>query len=134
MHDRPDPDELLAAVAAFLRDRVMAGAAGSQVAFHARVAANTLDIVRRQLALAPAALRREHALLVALLDAEPALDAARLNRLLCERIADGTLTLDTPGLADCLWQITLDKLAVDQPSYETYLRCRRDAPPGTEDR
>ena len=48
--------------------------------------------------------------------------------MLCERIASGAMTLDTPGLAACLWQITLDKLAVDQPSYETYVRSLREDP------
>jgi len=42
--------------------------------------------------------------------------------LLCERIAAGEMDLATPGLAETLWQITLDKLAVDQPTYDTYLR------------
>ena len=54
--------------------------------------------------------------------------------MLCERIADGVMDLDTPGLAACLWQITLDKLAVDQPNYETYVRCLRDAAPHPEER
>jgi len=127
MQDRPTPEQLLEAVAAFLRDHVMPGAASGQVAFHARVAANALDIVRRQMALAPAAHARELVALTKLLGVEPGCDVAQLNRLLCERIADGAVGLDTPGLADCLWQIALDKLAVDQPSYETYVRHQRGA-------
>jgi Domain of unknown function (DUF6285) len=123
MQDRPAPEELLEAVAAFLRERVVvAGAADGAAAFHARVAANALDIARRQMALEPASRQREHAALVKLLGADAGHDVARLNRMLCERIASGTMDLGTPGLAACLWQITLDKLAVDQPSYETYLR------------
>ena len=54
--------------------------------------------------------------------------------MLCERIAQGVVDLGTPGLADCLWQITLDKLAVDQPSYETYVRMQRNAKPDDKDR
>lgn len=126
MQDRPNPEELLEAVASFLRDHVVPATAGS-VAFHARVAANALDIARRQITLAPEVQAGEHAALVKLLDADPANDVAQLNRLLCEHIADGTMDLDTPGLAACLWQITLDKLAVDQPTYETYVRCLRTA-------
>jgi uncharacterized protein DUF6285 len=121
MQDQPTPLELLEAVAAFLREHVVPATTGP-VAFHARVAANALDIARRQLELAPTANEREHAALVKLLDADPADDVAQLNRLLCEHIANGTMGLDTPGLAACLWQITLDKLAVDQPAYETYVR------------
>lgn len=133
MQDRPTPEELLAAVAAFLRDQVMPATPGP-LAFHARVAANALDIARRQMALAPAAQQREHAVLVALLGADPGADVAQLNRLLCDRIADGTIGLHTPSLADGLWRITLDKLAVDQPGYETYLRSLRDAERDDKDR
>jgi Domain of unknown function (DUF6285) len=122
MQDQPTPEQLLEAVAAFLREQVVSASAGA-VAFHARVAANALDIVRRQITLASATHEREHAALVELLDADPANDVARLNQLLCERIASGAVALDTPGLAACLWQITLDKLAVDQPNYETYTHC-----------
>jgi len=134
MQDRPTPQELLEAVAAFLRDHVVPGTASGQVAFHARVAANALDIVRRQMALAPGAHEREHAALATLLGADPGHGVAQLNRMLCERIAAGAMDLDTPGLAACLWQITLDKLAVDQPSYETYVRSLRDAQPDSKDR
>jgi hypothetical protein len=121
MQDRPTPDELLDAVAAFLREQAT-GVSGGPAAFHARVAAHAIDIVRRELLLAPAAVAREHALLVRLLKADSSHDVAQLNRLLCERIAAGEMTLATAGLAEALWQITLDKLAIDQPSYDTYRR------------
>jgi hypothetical protein len=45
-----------------------------------------------------------------------------LNRTLADRIAKGEIDLQTPGLADHLWQTTMDKLAVDQPSYASYKR------------
>ena len=45
-----------------------------------------------------------------------------LNRVLCETIAKGEVDLQTPGLADHLWQTTMDKLAVDQPNYASYKR------------
>ena len=45
-----------------------------------------------------------------------------LNRALAERIASGEADLQTPGLADHLWQTTMDKLAVDQPNYASYKR------------
>jgi hypothetical protein len=44
------------------------------------------------------------------------------------------MNLDTPGLTACLWQITLDKLAVDQPTYQTYVRSLRDGAPDPKDR
>src|SRR5512138_3912645 len=111
MQDRPTPDELLDAVATFLHEQALASA---PLAFHARVAIRAIDIVRRELQLGPAAAAREHALLAHLLKADAPGDLAQLNRMLCERIAAGEIGLDTPGLADALWQISLDKLASDQ--------------------
>lgn len=135
MHDLPTPDELLAAVSRFLRDE--AGPAlgrnaplpdGAALAYQSRVAANMLDIVRRQVALSPATDAAERARLQALLG-EPG-DLATLNRRLAGRIADGNLSLATPGLADHLWRTTLDKLAVDQPGYATYRRVAEATLPG----
>jgi hypothetical protein len=122
MYDRPDPVEQLAAVAEFLRDQVMPRVDG-QLAFHVRVAANMLDTVSRQTRLAPEAEAAELARLRNLLgsgDNKATLDD--LNRELCERIALGRFDIDTPGLCDHLWRVTLDKLAVDQPRYDTLLR------------
>ena len=45
-----------------------------------------------------------------------------LNRALADKIAKGEVDLDTPGLKQHLWQTTMDKLAVDQPTYATYRR------------
>lgn len=131
MQDRPTPTELLEAVAAFLREQVVPAVDGT-LAFHARVAANALDIARREL-LADADAQQadgERASLQALLDSsEPDLDA--LQRTLCRRIADGALDLATPGLADHLWRSTRAKLAVDQPGYGSYLRSLDPTSPGT---
>lgn len=124
MQDRPDPIELLEAVAAFLREQVVPASDGA-LAFHARVAANALDIARREL-LADAdaqASAAELASLRTLLDDDTAdADIALLQRRLCQRIADGDIDLATPGLAAHLWRITRAKLAVDQPGYGTYRR------------
>ncbi len=119
MHQRPDPQDLLAAVALFLREQALPQLP-EHAAYHARVAANMVDIVRRQLELAPAAEAAELQRLRALLRQDGSL--AELNALLCERIAHGRIGLDTPGLAEHLWRSTLDKLAVDQPAYESYRR------------
>ena len=121
MQDAPTAEQLLEAVAAFLRGRVV-GATPGPLAYHARVAANALDIARRELALAPAAVVRERAALAALLQCDPSLDVQQLNRMLCERIARDEVDLQTPGVAEALWRITLDKLAIDQPGYDTYRR------------
>ncbi|MFT4102008.1 MAG: DUF6285 domain-containing protein [Burkholderiaceae bacterium] len=127
MQDTPTPVQLLTAVAVFLREQAMPQLSG-HTAFHARVAANAIDIVIRQLQAQPVdeplELARLHALLGSgKIPRQPDEDELRaLNRELCGRIADGRLTLDTPGLADHLWATTLSKLAVDQPKYESYRR------------
>ena len=132
MQDRPMPTELLEAVAAFLREQVVPAADGT-LAFHARVAANALDIARREL-LAEADTQQaagERAALQALLCDSTEADIDALQRMLCRRIADGALDLATPGLADHLWRTTRAKLAVDQPGYGSYRRSLDPTSPGT---
>jgi hypothetical protein len=130
MQDTPTPDDLLAAVAGYLREQALPQLQG-QAAFHARVAANAVDIVRRQLSLSPGAEAAEAASLSRLLGVDGSLP--ELNNLLCQRIARGEMGLHTPGLAAHLWRVTLDKLAVDQPGYESYRRLSNPrAAPDTE--
>jgi hypothetical protein len=74
VNDRPSADELLAAVERFLRDEVIPALEGPR-RFHARVAANVLSIVAREVAGGDADLRGEWQGLAALLDREPALPA-----------------------------------------------------------
>ena len=118
MQDRPRAPELIEAVREFL-ERILPELKGHS-AFHGRVAANVLDIVKRELELAPATDAAEHARLRALLGADGTLD--ELNRLLCRRIASGEMALDAPGLVAHLRETTLAKLAVDQPRYPGYRR------------
>lgn len=126
MQDSPNAAQLLSAVVAYLRQDAgpaLAAAGQSALAYQARVAANMLEIARREITLAPASDAAEQARLQALLPDEAALpgaDLVRLNQALAERIAQGDLGLHTPGLAEHLWQTTLDKLAVDQPKYASY--------------
>ncbi|MEW6643513.1 MAG: DUF6285 domain-containing protein [Pseudomonadota bacterium] len=117
MQDRPDPVELIRTVAGTLRDKLMPQLAGS-AAFEARVAANALDLVVRQLTLAGPGEAAELARLQALLGTAGSL--ADLNHMLCERIASGAIAADDVALRDHLWATTLDKLAVDQPTYAAY--------------
>ena len=37
-------------------------------------------------------------------------------------VAEDEINLATSGLAEHLWQTTMDKLAVDQPNYASYKR------------
>jgi hypothetical protein len=117
MQDQPTPSEILGAVARFLKEVVAHETTGA-TNFNVRVAANALEMMRRQLELAPAAEARELTSLKALLGAEGEL--ADLNAELARRLAAGELDIATPGVADHLWDVTLTKLAVDQPTYWGY--------------
>jgi Domain of unknown function (DUF6285) len=129
MLDSPTPVEILEVVAAMIRDQLVPQLAPDAV-FHARVAANAIDLVRRQLqtgdALEAASLVRLQQLLGQQLLGPQLLghqsDAAALERELCERIRSGSLTTDSPGLIDHLMACTLAKMSIDQPSYASYRR------------
>lgn len=130
MQDTPNPSEILAAVARFLKDEA-APALSGHLAFQARVAANALEMMRRQIELAPAAEAEALARLRALLGQDG--DVMSLTAELSRRIAAGEADLTTPGLADHLWTTTLAKMAVDQPTYAAYrasLAERQDGPKG----
>jgi len=114
MMDQPSILELVEAVRAFLETRAMPELKG-HTAFHARVSANALGIVARQLAQGEAASAREKQGLIALLGHDGSLDD--LNRELCKLIRDGSIGLDTPGFADHLLATTKDKVLIDQPTY-----------------
>ncbi len=98
MQDRPTCDELLAAVERFLTDQIVPHGDGPQ-AFHARVAANALRIVRRELAHADDHLAREWAGLERLLGPAPEAPGPTRNAFgeavtarteeLCARIRQG---------------------------------------------
>jgi len=117
MQDQPTPSEIIGAVAAFLKTVVAPQTAGA-LSFQARVAANALEMMRRQLDLAPAEDAAEHARLTSLLGRDG--DLAALNADLAHRIETGAMDLSTPGLTEHLWATTLAKLAVDQPTYAAY--------------
>ncbi|MEQ8282994.1 MAG: DUF6285 domain-containing protein [Parvibaculum sp.] len=119
MQDQPTAAELVEAVAEFIRNHAMPQLQG-HTAFHARVAANALDIVKRELEIAPAANAGEEARLKDLLGRDGTLE--ELNRELCARIESGVVGLDTLGLTDHLWTTTLTKLAINQPNYSGYKR------------
>ena len=117
MQDQPTPSEIIGAVAAFLKTQVAPQTTGA-LSFQARVAANALEMMRRQLDLAPAEDAAERARLTALLGRDG--DLVDLNTELARRIEAGLADLSTPGLADHLWATTMAKLAVDQPTYAAY--------------
>jgi hypothetical protein len=114
MMDQPSMLELVEAVRAFLEQRAMPELKG-HTAFHARVSANALGIVARQLAQGEKAAGEEHAGLVALLGHDGTLE--ELNRELCRNIREGAIGLETPGFAQHLTETTKAKVLIDQPTY-----------------
>ena len=120
MPNRPTADELLEAVRDFIEQRALPDLRGRN-AFHARVAVNAIDIVRREIEGGGTAVAKERARLLGLLGANGAhLSTEQLSRELCHRIRAGEIGLATAGLAQHLWQTTLERLAIDQPKYATY--------------
>ena len=117
MFDEPTVDELLATVARLLRD-TLPPQLNAADAFQARVAANALELVRRELAQGDAARAATGQRLAQLLGRdgqEPPLP--ELQAELARRIRAREFTPATPGLIDALRQHTLAKMAVEQPSH-----------------
>jgi hypothetical protein len=119
MLDQPNAEEILEVVARMLREQ-LTGQVPASAAFQARVAANALDLVRRQIADGDRLERESHARLRALLGHDGQADA--LERELCERIRERRLDASTPGLMEHLMASTLAKMSIDQPSYASYRR------------
>lgn len=128
MQDRPDARELLDAVRGFLEQQVVPALDGTRQ-FHARVAANVLAIVGRELADGERALGDEWRRLVALLDVEgeepprdgTALLAAvrELNGELAARIRVGAADAE-PWRASVVRHLRTtadDRLAIANPRY-----------------
>ena len=124
MQDRPSAAELLDAVRGFLEKDVVPALDGT-AKFHARVAANVLAIVGRELTLEPGHLAAEWQRLDALLGTEPmpedpatlAAAVRRRSATLCERIRSGEADED-PFRAAVLDHVTATvraKLAITNP-------------------
>ena len=108
-HDVPTVTELIEAVREWLTGASTGGGAVSP--FHARVAANVLAMVERELVLGP-----EH-------DARHAERLARLgvgdDAELAAAIRDGRLDDRLPEVRELVWESVRDKLAVANPRYLT---------------
>ena len=117
--NRPTRDELLEAVVEFLEKRVMPKL-DKHTAFHTRVAANLLNIVRRELEQGPKLDAEEVERLKSLLGEDGTLED--LNAELCNRIRQGDLDHRNPDLMEHLFLTTMGKVSVDQPIYSAYQR------------
>ena len=114
MITHPRTEELAEAVAAWI-DQIWPSL-DPRNAFLARVAANALATVRRELTLGAAAEAAAVARMGEVLGRTGGYEA--LNGELCARIRAGELTVETPGLLLALRVMAADQLAIDQPSYK----------------
>ncbi|MEH6570928.1 MAG: DUF6285 domain-containing protein, partial [Halioglobus sp.] len=109
----PMPAELLESVALFLRDDLSAHL-NPEMGFLARVAANSLGIVQREIVYGPQLATGEHGRLKTLLESDGKID--NLRRELVNKLR-GTMDLDQPGLAEHLRLTVAGQLSIDQPKY-----------------
>jgi hypothetical protein len=108
-------EQLLEAVRLFLKEAE--GQLSGRLAFHAKVAANSLAIVEREIAQDP--------------DGAEATALAPFGgaTALCEGLRDGSLLAEDPALLRAIREAALARLAVDNPRYATFDRLRqRDIP------
>jgi len=115
--DLPSAAELLSSVRRYLKGDVVEQT-GGRTRFLARVSANALGIVERELALGPPAREQERARLEHLLGRPGTL--AELRSGLSEALREGALALDSPGLADHLRATVVNQVAIDQPRYSGF--------------
>jgi hypothetical protein len=111
----PSSEEILAAVADWLDTH--AKPLSRSDAYAARVAANALAIVRRELTLGAAAEAEEVAGLRRILRRDGTL--AELNALLCAALRDGSIDERTDGLMAHLRNSARSRIAIDQPNYRS---------------
>lgn len=109
LHGRPTAAELVAAVADFLDGDVRDATTG-QVNFHARVAANALRMVQRELLGADGAVE-----VVAALQRLGYPDEAHL----AAAIRRGDLDGRTEEMSDCLRTLVAHRLAAAHPGYQS---------------
>jgi Domain of unknown function (DUF6285) len=121
----PTTAELIEAVREFLRDEVMPETEG-RLQFHARVAANLLAVVEREVALGPA-YAAAHAQRLASLGVE---DDAEL----ASAIRDGRLDDRIGDVVDAMRASTFERLCIANPRYlvdEDRARVAPDSPAAT---
>lgn len=137
MAGNPSARDLVAAVREFIAGLGLEGRDG----FHAKVAANALAIVERELEQGPDAAEVEAlasmgmssprtrgpkvttvATLGPRVRGDDREEVADLRSTICTALRDGTLTPATPGLLEALVTANLARLAVDNPRYSTFLR------------
>lgn len=123
MQDRPSAQELLDAVREFVTAELLPTISDARLRFRTLIAANLLDMLRRELTLEPDLLAAEYARLAALLGEqrpapantrELAAAVAELQRALCQLIRAGRAP---QGCLDAVQEGVRGKLAIANPRY-----------------
>lgn len=115
----PTAPELIDAVKGFLRDDV-APELTDKKAFNLKVVLNLLETLKREFVQGDDAAMRELEGLRDLVGHDGTNED--LSKELCEMIRDGRMPTDSQLLQDELWRATLSRIAIDNPSYATYVR------------
>lgn len=121
MRTIPTSAELLEVISDYLRNRI-SPMVGQPDRFYLIVAANSLDIVRREILNGDLADERAHDRLRDLLGGDAPLE--EMEQQLIEAIRTGEISIDDPKLRDHLLRTTLDEVAIDQPKYASYRRVK----------
>jgi hypothetical protein len=119
--DMPSTDELITGVRDFLRDEVASKLPGRD-GYLARVAANSLDIVLRELEFGLDAEAWERQALYGLLGRKDG-TAADMRAILCTKIRERSIDLKRPDLLAYLRDSVLAQVLIDQPSYPGAIEC-----------
>jgi aminoglycoside phosphotransferase (APT) family kinase protein len=122
--DLPRTDELLSGVRDFLKGEA-AGALSGRNQFLARVAANSIDIVLRELALGPEASLREREALAHLTGATG--DVVDVRERLCRAIRFGEIDMGRADLHDYLRTSVYAQVMIDQPGYAGAIEAGKQA-------
>lgn len=112
--DMPETSELLESVHDFLRTEVIPATEG-RLRFLSLVASNSLAILMRESRLCQAHRHEEQRRLRTLLAVNG--DLLALRNLLCQRLRDGVMPLDSAELTAHLRQTVMNQLLIDQPKY-----------------
>ena len=110
----PSSVELLSAARGLLHDELMPQSSG-RLKFLARVAANSVEIVEREIAMGPAARDAEYRSLSALFDDTDSLQSLRWR--LVNEIRDGRIGLDNRAVQTHLRATVTHQIMIDQPNY-----------------
>ncbi len=119
MAERPDAAEILDIVASFLRQKLMP-ALPERLAFECRLAANVVDLVKREITLCGQNELAEVARLRILLNRDGTRDILVAD--FADRLRRGELSPAMQLVSEHLWVTAIDKLLIDQPGYASLLK------------